>query len=372
MMNDLSTPRQIQAVLRQRLAPELGSLKSCSLLEFSKWSNAGIHILWLGGVSYLLDIARTNITYISSIRDFSSERLAQQADNSPLVIRAGALTDGWAGTTECVDFYKQLISAYQDRPVIILPRSISFQSQARLREMAKIFNTHPQLTLLVRDKTSYALAQEHLTCRTVLTPDIAFQLADDLESVSLNTPTDNVLFLRRTDWPANPEFAPENLGLSNFVVQDWNSYQHKKLPFRVRGLNRILRDVWFSRLAVPDEWRSRRDWMHSGRLNVPLDHRFRYSWKMLHRTIYQLQQYRLVVTNRLHAHILCVLLGIPNVVLPGPHGNTDVIFQSWTKQIPYCRFATKAKEVQPLARELLEKFPTPYRPVPSPSNQIVR
>ncbi|HMR66094.1 MAG TPA: polysaccharide pyruvyl transferase family protein [Anaerolineae bacterium] len=371
-MNDLVTPLAIQEVLRQRLAPEIGAYKTCALLEFARWNNAGIHALWLGSVSYLLDTARVKVAYISNHRNFSPEQLARRAGKAPIIFRAGVLNDGWSGTIELVDFCNRLITTYRDRPIIFLPRSISFNSQAKFQELVKTFNAHPRLTVLVRDEASYALAMEHLNCRVSLMPDIAFQLADKLQSVSFNTPTDKILFLRRSDWPADPAFDPKNFGLSNLVVQDWSTTQALRLPWRGRGLNRLWRAVWLTRLAVPAEWRSRRRWLKAATSPSQRDARFHFSWQMLHQSLYQLQQYRLVITNRLHGHILCVLLGIPNIVLPGPHRNTDVIFQSWTAQIPYCRFATTAADIKRLAQELLDKFPTPSRPVRLPLNSQSR
>ena len=40
----------------------------------------------------------------------------------------------------------------------------------------------------------------------------------------------------------------------------------------------------------------------------------RKSWGYMHSGIYQLQGYNLVITNRLHVHILCLILNIPHIL----------------------------------------------------------
>jgi pyruvyl transferase EpsO len=367
-MDDPTTPQALQNLLRQRLDPELAGLQRCVLLEYAPWANAGVHFLWLGSLASLLDRANAQIAYISSIKDFVPQQMDRHAAGAPIVFRAGALSDGWQGTIDCLDFYSRIIAAYPDRPVIFLPRSVTVKSTARLQELARTFNAHPQLSVLVRDSKSYALVRDNFRCHTSLMPDIAFLFADTLAAVTVNQPTQKILFLRRTDWPDDAAFAPERLGLANLEVEDWKTYQINRSRTRIRGLNRLVRTASIYRLGAPAEALSRLRWMSSDLSPIPRDRRFRYPWGVLHNCIYQLQQYRLVITNRLHAHILCVLLGIPNIALPGPHGNTDVIYQDWTHQIPYCRFAATPAEVKPLAQELLDRFPTHYRPALTAAN----
>jgi pyruvyl transferase EpsO len=40
---------------------------------------------------------------------------------------------------------------------------------------------------------------------------------------------------------------------------------------------------------------------------------------------------RAVVTERLHAHVLCVLMGIPHVVLDNTYGKIRSFYETWTQ-----------------------------------------
>jgi pyruvyl transferase EpsO len=51
---------------------------------------------------------------------------------------------------------------------------------------------------------------------------------------------------------------------------------------------------------------------------------------------------RCVVTDRLHGHILCVLLGIPHVCMDNEYGKISSFFQTWSRSCPELAFAQTA------------------------------
>jgi pyruvyl transferase EpsO len=62
---------------------------------------------------------------------------------------------------------------------------------------------------------------------------------------------------------------------------------------------------------------------------------------------------RVVVTERLHGHILSLHLGIPNVALDYNYGKTRSFYETWTANWDRTRFAESADEAAGLARTLL-------------------
>uniref|UniRef100_A0ACD5GYL6 Polysaccharide pyruvyl transferase family protein n=1 Tax=Desertifilum tharense IPPAS B-1220 TaxID=1781255 RepID=A0ACD5GYL6_9CYAN len=75
------------------------------------------------------------------------------------------------------DFREKIATQYPNRRIIILPQTIYFKNPENLKKAAKAFNSHPDLTLFVRDDTSYAIAQENFhKCRILKAPDMAFHL----------------------------------------------------------------------------------------------------------------------------------------------------------------------------------------------------
>ncbi len=84
----------------------------------------------------------------------------------------------------------------------------------------------------------------------------------------------------------------------------------------------------------------------------------RRSWGFFQSGIQQFKQHRLIITNRLHGHILCVILGIPHVFLANSYHKKEAFYQTWTYQIPFCKFVKDASQIEFAVQELLELFPS--------------
>jgi pyruvyl transferase EpsO len=61
---------------------------------------------------------------------------------------------------------------------------------------------------------------------------------------------------------------------------------------------------------------------------------------------------RVVVTERLHGHLLCLLLGIPHVVLDNDYGKVHAFVRSWTEASPLCRLASSPEDALAQAQAL--------------------
>lgn len=70
----------------------------------------------------------------------------------------------------------------------------------------------------------------------------------------------------------------------------------------------------------------------------------------------QFRQHRLIITNRLHGHILCVLLGIPHIFLANSYHKNESFYETWTHQAPFCRFVKDSTQVKITAQELLDLY----------------
>jgi pyruvyl transferase EpsO len=65
-----------------------------------------------------------------------------------------------------------------------------------------------------------------------------------------------------------------------------------------------------------------------------------------------LSRARVVVTDRLHGHVLCVLLGIPHVALDNSYGKVRSLLDTWTGGLPVVSRAESAERAVALARSL--------------------
>ena len=82
----------------------------------------------------------------------------------------------------------------------------------------------------------------------------------------------------------------------------------------------------------------------------------RFSSYHLSRGLDLLSAGRVVVTDRLHAHILCLLLGIPHVVLDNSYGKVHGFLDTWTKGSSLVHKAANPQEAAEIAKALLERL----------------
>ena len=229
-------------------------------------------------------------------------------------------------------FRERVVESHHDRRIIQLPQTASFSSQAALSRTAAAFRAHPDLTIMVRDRASEELATKAFQgCRILAAPDSAFALGP-LEAPE---PTGEVLVLMRTD-RERVERAAGSLATVDWPTRSGNDlrtwryrlsralgYPAKRSSAAAYALDRPLRRVFASlaeeRFAVVPEL-----------LGSP----------------------SVVVTDRLHGHILSLLVGRPQVLLEDRGGKVRGFVERWTADSPITHWATSLEAGVELARSL--------------------
>lgn len=351
-------PEKIKEILCKALK-QAGNFEQCALLDYPEHRNVGDHLIWLGSVFYLSDVAKTKINYTAAMKNFSGSAMEKQVGKAPIFLNGGGnLGDIWP---ECQAFREEIISNYQDRPIIILPQTIYFENFSNLTKAALIFNSHPNLTLFARDKYSYEIALKHFyNCHVILSPDMVFQMAG-MPGLSFQSNSElPILYHCRQDKELESSFVSASINLSNVVVvEDWLSFKLLKkfddLPVAVE-----LRQESQPDSGTVHELVSWQKWYYEhpyaakfNQLYNPSVHQR--AWAFMQSGVHQFQQYRLVITNRLHGHILCTLLRIPHILLPNSYHKNEMFYETWTSQIPFCRFVKDASQIEANVRELLNK-----------------
>ncbi|MEQ8998304.1 MAG: polysaccharide pyruvyl transferase family protein [Coleofasciculus sp. B1-GNL1-01] len=344
---DLSSSEKIKKVLQETLAT-IEPFEQCALLDYPDYLNIGDHLIWLGTVFYLKKILKTQIKYTATVKNFSETEMLQKIGDAPILFQGGGnLGDLWP---ELQEFRERVIAKHHSQPIIILPQTIYFEDQNKLNQAAEIFNAHPNLTIFARENYSYETACHYFSnCKVLKAPDMAFNLVN-MPGLSFSVSQDNsILYHCRRDCR---NFAQELTELNNLVVEDWVSYQwlqrdSLKNPeawyWKIPGLVRLIREGWQRGLTSPGEWISRQRW-HTNHpyidklSSIDEPSLFYKSWDLMHSGIYQLKQYPWLITNRMHGHILSILLGIPHLFLPGTYHKNKSFYTTWTYQLPFCQF----------------------------------
>ncbi|AFY67750.1 polysaccharide pyruvyl transferase family protein [Geitlerinema sp. PCC 7407] len=358
----LTTPAALKSALHDALAA-LPAFETCALLDYPNYLNVGDHLIGLGTLLYLTQTRGARVSYVANPKNFSEADLAARVGEGPILLQGGGnFGDIWPVNQA---FRERIVERYRDRPLILLPQTLHFREQAALERVAKQFNAHPDLTLVLRDRRSYATAQQYFDgCKVLLAPDMAFQLAG-LVTLPFPPRQSPLLYHCRDDRELNADFGEALAQERAWVMADWSAgrwWYRDTVPrpeaiyWRVPGLVRLVREGWQRGLATPGEWLSRQQWHRSGAIAQASQRTdgavLRGSWDVAHSGLYQFSRYRRVVTNRLHGHILCVLAGIPHVFLPNAYFKNEAFYETWTCDIPWGRFARSAADLPTLLMDL--------------------
>jgi pyruvyl transferase EpsO len=297
-----------------------------ALVDFPDYSNVGDSAIWLGQMAWLDEMGRTPV-YHAAYKDFSTDDLRHAAPDGPILINGGGNFGTLWPRHEALRL--QLLRSFPGRPIVQLPQSIHFTDEARIDDMAQAISAHGAFTLLVRDVRSFEFARRHFDCTVQLCPDAALYLGRLRRSPART----DIFALMRTD---DEKVAQDDAPLPDGVMgDDWIQ--------EGAGERNILRA------------RAKIDSLFAVSQSAKRLRRFRLlaNWR-LQRGLAMLSQGRVVVTDRLHAHILSLLLDIPHVALDNNYGKLSGFARQWTAGYRGFRQAQTREEAFQIARTLLD------------------
>lgn len=328
-----------EAIARVRAHVEPGA--RVALIDFPNHGNVGDSAIWLGETEILRELGAT-VVYTCETEGYREEALrrALRPGDAILIHGGGNFGDDWPGYQE---LRERIVAAFPQHRIVQLPQSINFSHAENLDRARSVFASHSDLVLLCRDEGSLELARRKFpTAISELSPDGAFALGP----LPRRPPTMPVLWLSRTDRERRGDRLVPGGG-SQHVVSDWLAEGAGD-----DGWSPVYGGLrWFSRQVGARVTRRRRvprpAVAAAGRLHARLAAlRVRHGLGLLGSA-------QVVVTDRLHAHILCLLLGVPHVVVDTGYGKIERFVSAWTTEADGVRIAHDADEARALAAELL-------------------
>ncbi|MGH7646756.1 MAG: polysaccharide pyruvyl transferase family protein [Gemmatimonadaceae bacterium] len=310
--------RSLGETLDRTVRPLLAGVSRVALLDVPTHQNVGDSAIHLGTLA-LLRRAGVRVCYACSIETYARDTLARQlGDGAILLAGGGNLGDLWPLHQQ---LRERVLADFPDRAVIQLPQSLYFADPAALARARTAFAAHRRFTLLLRDARSLAAARRAFDAPTDLCPDLAFALGPLRRPVA---PTARVVWLARRD----REAAPTS-----------DSGAHKTFDWALQPpspLSRVERMGHALTSAHP----SLEPYAHGPlmRLGVIASRR------RVRSGCAMLAAGDTVITDRLHGHILSLLLGIPHAVLDNSYGKVRSFYETWTRDAPIVRWAESAAE----------------------------
>jgi pyruvyl transferase EpsO len=309
-----------------------------ALLEAPSFWSVGDNAIWT--------IQRTmaasfgwDVRYAATTKTFDADRLdrALRPGGTIVFSAGGSLGDVWPQPQA---LRETVCRRFTDRRIVVLTQGMHFREDRNLQRAAAAFGEHPDLTLMVRDTRSERVATAAFPkAKVLLVPDLVLWLG----SIARPTrPATDVVLVARQDIESRwPEGFPRKDGWPE--PRDWpdaatydGAWRRPDARYRwfLRARNRIPQAV--GALAA-SEMRTITDLARA---------RFRAGVAML-------STGRVVVTDRLHAHVLCLLMDIPHVMLDSNIGKVGALLDTWTGGSPLVHLASEPQEAFDIARRLL-------------------
>jgi exopolysaccharide biosynthesis predicted pyruvyltransferase EpsI len=332
----------IAALMRKietSLEPLIPRGKPVALLDFPWHMNSGDSAIWLGELAFLRR-NRNRVVYLCDPWSYSPREAERRMGNAMILIHGG----GNFGDIylENQALRERAAADFPDRRIVQFPQTLWFSSNEASERAGGVFRRHPDFTLMVRDSRSREFAEDVLGMSAVLCPDMAFALGPLDRS---SAPAKEVVWLGRTDLESTGPAIPMD---PQVEVRDWLDYERPDVTPRIALRSALQRAAGSTRTSLANYRGRFREALPQGMLLHKLHARGR-----LAHGCDLLSRGRVVVTDRLHGHILSVLLGIPNVLIDNSYGKNQSFYATWTHDLDLVRWAKPGDDPLQLARSLV-------------------
>ena len=305
----------------------IGKYKYAMLFNFAAFENKGDPAITVGELNLIKKLGielvfHCPITRCDNVTVKNAKVLSRKYSTKELVI----LMQGGGNVLSYLyeDYNRErVLDNFPDFQVILFPQSIWHNaSDTETKYFQHVYSKHKHLTFLYRDRNSYNLGKRLFPrVKCYLMPDMAFDIGPTQRFMQ---PTHDILWLKRND-------------------KESVSY---KIPVtEVQKYDVIVNDWWF--------WKTPKG---SSQLED--------AYLMAANGMMFIQRGRVVITDRLHGHILCVLLGIPHVVIDNVNKKISSYMQSWTGGIENVLVAQTPNDALDKALEMLHTIDTTHEMLP--------
>ncbi|GFO46026.1 pyruvyl transferase 1 [Plakobranchus ocellatus] len=301
----------------------LKSYKYAMLLDIASFENKGDPCISIGEIYFLARI-NLKVVYYCGTQTCSQPNLKKAADKartfSPkelvILIHGGGNIAGYAFSDLQRFFIFEIFKGFK---IFVFPQSIwirynNFEHPHVKRCMAK-YCCNENVTFVMRDHLSYKIAQNIFngTTKFILAPDMAFQIGPVARFLS---PVFDIMWIRRKDAETpGYKMIPSTPPGVRLHVSDWWQWYTPRAPSSLEKAHYICTNGFF-----------------------------------------YLQRGRVVITDRLHGHILATLLNIPHVVIDNSAHKLSAYHLSWTASLENTVLTNDPRKAVDLAVELLKRY----------------
>jgi exopolysaccharide biosynthesis predicted pyruvyltransferase EpsI len=336
---------QIEHLL-EIFAPVIPRDVPAALLGFPDSTNCGDHAIWLGEKQLLSQLG-VPVVYECSAQDYDREALAARIGNGTILLQGGStFGDRYPAQNE---FRLRVLQDFPKNRIVFFPQQVTARDKDHLQRTADVLKGRSGVTLFARSVIAQQIFARAFGdgVRMELGPDMAFMLGPQSRP---SEPVYDIVWIARTDQDRasdQTEIAARlsSQGAEKYVLPRFADGVEINFVVKQRPPTIFLTD-WFSLFFENEEAR-----LAYQRLGFDIR-----AQATVARALYILSLGRVVITDRLHAHLFCLQLGIPHVLLNNDSGKNWDFHEAWTRETPLCRLAHDAAEAWSLARNAVTKL----------------
>ena len=318
-----NTTQDLKNETHRQLAHRMRS--DCVLLNTPDHINIGDQLIWQGEIDFLFELG-IRPSYQTSLYHFDWRKFSK--DTLILLHGGGNFGDVWDAHQ---GFRLKIIETYKDNEILIFPQSVQYNDKNEILKDATSFSNHKNVTICARDSFSFDLLKEHFSNEILLVPDMAF-CSDYSKTKLVNT--EKKLLLKRLDREINNNIFYSEF--SGFEIHDWPSYGANFKYFSMRifqKVNRLIGKHFISKSLSDTTFGIGMPWNRENLIRLGVDF---------------ISDYNLVVSTRLHGHILALLLGVPTVMVDNNYGKNQRFYDTWLKDNNSSSLASNQIELKKL------------------------
>lgn len=209
---------------------------------------------------------------------------------------------------------RTVISSFPNNKIIIFPQTAYFESVKELNISKKIYNSHKNLIIMAREEKSFEFMKKNFFNNTIyLTPDIVMTL----RKIS-HQKRENVLLMFRKDKEKILEDETFNY-IINHIKSNFNLYKISDMNIGTEPVNNISNKI---------------------RNNI-LNEKFK-----------ELQESKLVITDRLHGMIFSAITETPCVVFTSLTHKIEASY-NWIKNLGYIKLCDNVQNLSNCINEVI-------------------
>jgi exopolysaccharide biosynthesis predicted pyruvyltransferase EpsI len=324
---------QLHERLLARLDDHLDGARRVAILDFPDHGNVGDSAIWLGERQALEELG-VEVVYVCSCDTYDRSALLRRLGREGVVLLHGGGNFGDLYPRHQA-FREHVLDDLPGHAVVQLPQTVWVDRPERLERTRVAVERHGRFSMLVRDRASAELARTVVPGEVSLCPDPATALT----LARTRAPAADVLWLLRADKEAPSTRRGRITDDERTMCADWPT---DPLPARARVWATRQAGRLTSRLALPPVARSSDAETWDARARARVD-----------RGIDLLSSARVVVTDRLHGHILSDLLDLPHVALDNTYGKIASYTGCWGIAPGRAHLADDLEQAERTARGLL-------------------